>query len=83
MVESSIGISAPLIIGEESLLDPVVGVVTGIAYGGLKIFDKIRGRNNDEYVIDALTNEEEKKEPTTEDIMQSWRDVRSRDSRRR
>lgn len=83
MVESSIGISAPLIIGEESLLDPVVGVVTGIAYGGLKIFDKIRGRNNDEYVIDALTNEEEKKETTTEDIMQSWRDVRSRDSRRR
>ena len=83
MVESSIGISAPLIIGEESLFDPVVGVVTGIAYGGLKIFDKIRGRNNNDYVIDALTNEEEKKEPTAEDIMGSWRDVRSRDSRRR
>lgn len=59
MVNSSIGISAPLLIGEESLIDPVVGIVTGIAYGGLKIFDKIRGRNNDEYVIDALTNDEE------------------------
>lgn len=57
MVQSSIGISAMPLIAEESIMDPVVGIISGIAYGGYKIFDKIRGRNNDEYVIDALTND--------------------------
>ena len=85
MVSTSIGISgaAPLIIGEESILDPVLGVATGIVYGGMKIFDKIRHKNKDDYTIDALTNEEEKKEPTAEDMMQGWRDARSRDAQRR
>jgi hypothetical protein len=58
MVESSIGVSAPLIIGEESVIDPVVGVITGIAYGGMKIYDKIRHKNKDDYSIDVLVDEE-------------------------
>lgn len=45
MVESSIGISAIPLIAEESIIDPVVGVVTGAVYGGMKIFDKIRHKN--------------------------------------
>ena len=71
MVQSSIGISgaAPLIIGEESILDPLVGITAGLAYAGMKIFDKIRHKNKDDYTIDAMTNEEEKKEPTPEDMM--------------
>lgn len=83
MVQSSIGIGVVPLIAEESILDPIVGVVAGIAYGGHKIYDKIRGRNNDDYSLDAPTNEEEKKEPTAEDMMQGWRDARSRDARRR
>lgn len=83
MVESSIGVSAVPLIAEESVLDPIVGVVTGIAYGGYKIYGKIRGRNNDDYSIDVLTTNEEQKEPTREDMMNSWRDIRSRDARRR
>lgn len=58
MVESSVGISGPLLIGEESILDPVVGIVTGIAYGGIKIYDKIRNKNKEDYSIDVLVNEE-------------------------
>lgn len=58
MVESSVGISAPLLIGEESILDPVVGAITGTIYGGLRIFDKIRHKNKDDYSIDVLVNEE-------------------------
>lgn len=45
MVESSIGISAVPLIAEESIIDPIVGVVTGTIYGGMKIFDKIRHKN--------------------------------------
>mgnify|MGYP006293195449 CR=1 FL=1 len=61
MVESSIGVSAVPLIAEESILDPIIGVVTGITYGGYKIYDKIRGRNNDDYSIDVLTTNEEQK----------------------
>lgn len=60
MVESSIKVSAPLLIGEESILDPIVGVVTGTIYGGMKIFDKIRHKNKDDFSIDVLVDEEEK-----------------------
>mgnify|MGYP003327787690 CR=1 FL=1 len=45
MVESSIGISAVPLIAEESIIDPIVGVVVGTIYGGMKIFDKIRHKN--------------------------------------
>lgn len=83
MVQSSIGIGVVPLIAEESILDPLVGIVAGIAYGGHKIYDKIRHKNKDDYTIDALTNEEEKKEPTAEDMMQGWRDARSRDAQRR
>jgi hypothetical protein len=72
MVQSSIGISgaAPLIIGEESILDPLVGITAGLTYAGMKIFDKIRHKNNDDYSLDAPTNDiEERKEPTPEDMM--------------
>lgn len=58
MVESSIGVSTPLIIGEESLVDPVVGIITGIAYSGMKIYDKIRHKGKDDYSIDVLVDEE-------------------------
>jgi hypothetical protein len=80
MVESSIGISAGPLIAEESIVDPVVGLVTGIGFGLSKIVSKIRNKNKDDYTIDALTNEEEKKEPTREDMMSGWRDARSRDA---
>lgn len=60
MVKSSIGVSAPLLIGEESILDPVVGIITGIGYAGTKIFNKIRHKSKDDYSIDVLVNEEEK-----------------------
>lgn len=79
MVESSIGISAGPLIAEELIVDPVVGLVTGIGFGLSKIVNKIRNKNKDDYTIDALT-EEEKKEPTREDMMSGWRDARSRDA---
>lgn len=56
MVESSIGISAAPLIAEESIVDPITGVVIGAVYGGMKIFDKIRHKNRDDYKIDALTD---------------------------
>ena len=70
MVQSSIGIGVVPLISEEAVLDPLVGVVAGIAYGSYKIYEKIRGRNNDDYSLDAPTNDiEERKEPTPEDMM--------------
>jgi hypothetical protein len=68
MVQSSIGIGVVPLIAEESILDPIVGIAAGVTYGAYKIYDKIRGRNNDDYSLDAPTNEE-RKEPTPEDMM--------------
>jgi len=59
MVETSIGISATPLIVEESIFDPVLGIITGTVYGGVKIFDKIRHRNKEDYTIDALTDDKE------------------------
>ena len=42
------------------MIDPVVGVITGIAYGGMKIYDKIRHKSKDDYSSDVLVNEEQK-----------------------
>lgn len=78
MVESSVGISAPLLITEESVLDPLLGVVTGTIYGGIKIFDKIRHKNKDDYSIDVLVDEEQKQPIDT--TLENWRNIRSRDA---
>lgn len=51
MVESSIGISVAPLIAEESILDPLLGVGVGVIYGGIKIYDKIRHKNKDEYTL--------------------------------
>jgi hypothetical protein len=62
MVESSIGIPAAPLIAEESVFDPILGVATAVVYGGIKIFDKIKHKNKDDYTIDAMTdgNKDEK-----------------------